>query len=63
MAVDEPDWVSLLGSKEDELLDAVLERWVDSAAAAGAAAGMGNHVEVKLRLPVADLSSRELLLS
>lgn len=63
-AVDELDSVSLPGSMEDQQLEAVLVRWVDSAApAAGGAAGMGNHVEVKLRLPLADFSKRELLLS
>lgn len=51
--------MSLLGSKEDEPLEAALPRGLGSAAAPAA----GNHEEVKLRLPVEDFSKRELPLS
>lgn len=45
---------------EDELLEAVLVRWVASAAAAP---GTGYHVELKLRLPAVDFSKKKLPLS
>lgn len=60
LAADALDSVSLLGSMEDELLEAVLVRLVASAAAAP---GTGYHVELKLRLPAVDFSKKKLPLS